>query len=318
VSHRRRDAAPGRGRRARRWTRHLGGVVVVVLFAVLALGCAAEDRGIRVGVLSWAEVEASAHLWAFVLEGEGYDVELVEVDTTSPGGVVRTGEVNVVDGVYRLLADGDIDVWMGAWLPQTHAPQLARFGDRVEELGTWYEGASLTWAVPADVGVRSIADLEELADELGGRVVGIEPGSGHVRVSRDEVLPAYGLEDRFELELGSTPAMLEQLDRAVAAQRPIVVTLWRPHPAYGRYDLVDLDDPLGALGAEERIAVLAREGFATDQPDVASWLAAFEVDEGPFARLQAALDAAAPGDEPDVVATWVGEHRDQVDGWLGR
>lgn len=318
MSHRPRDAVPGDGQRGHGRRRHLTLGVVVVLAAALLAGCAADDPPIRIGVLPWAEVEASAHLWAFVLEGEGYEVELVEVDATSPGGIVRTGEVNAVDGVYRLLADGELDLWTGAWLPQTHAPQLARFGDRVEELGTWYDGASLTWAVPAATDVRSIADLGDLADELGGVIVGIEPGSGHVRVSRDEVLPTYGLEDRFELQIGSTPAMLTALDRAVAARRPIVVTLWQPHPAYGRYDLVDLEDPLGALGDPERIAVLARDGFAADEPDVAAWLAAFAVDEDPFAQLQAALDGAAPGDERDVVAAWVGEHRTEVDGWLGR
>ena len=293
---------------------------VLAALAALALvlgGCGpAEDEAISIGVLPWAEVRATAELWAFLLEAEGYAVELQRIDTTSPGGIVRTGEVTVVAGLYAQLAAGEIDLWTGAWLPQTHAPQLAAHGGDLEALGTWYEGAQLTWAVPADSDLTSIADLAGRGTELGGEIVGIEPGSGHVRVSRDDVLPAYGLEEEYTLTTGSTRAMLAALDRAVTLARPIVVTLWDPHPAYGRYALRDLEDPLGALGAEERIEVLAREGFRAEYPEVAAWLAAFALEEPELASLQVALEDAPSGEERRAVAGWVAGHREVVDRWL--
>ncbi|MFO7959450.1 MAG: glycine betaine ABC transporter substrate-binding protein [Nitriliruptoraceae bacterium] len=291
-------------------------------WAVLALllsGCAvAEDDAITIGVLPWAEVEATAQLWEFLLEAEGFEVELQEVDATSPAAIVETGEVSVVDALYAQLAEGEVDVWTGAWLPQSHAPQLDEHSADVEVLGTWYEGARLTWAVPADSDLTSIADLAGRGEEFGGEIIGVEPGSGHVRISRDEVLPAYGLEDEYTLSSGSTGAMLAALDRALALDRPIVVTLWEPRPAYGRYDLRNLDDPLGALGEEERIDVVVHDGFVADHPEVAEWLAAFALDEAEIASLQVALEDVPPGEERQVVADWVAEHRDLVDGWLGR
>lgn len=291
-------------------------------WAVLALllsGCAvAEDDAITIGVLPWAEVEATAQLWEFLLEAEGFEVELQEVDATSPAAIVETGEVSVVDALYAQLAEGEVDVWTGAWLPQSHAPQLDEHGADVEVLGTWYEGARLTWAVPADSDLTSIADLAGRGEEFGGEIIGVEPGSGHVRISRDEVLPAYGLEDEYTLSSGSTGAMLAALDRALALDRPIVVTLWEPRPAYGRYDLRNLEDPLGALGEEERIDVVVHDGFVADHPEVAEWLAAFALDEAEIASLQVALEDVPPGEERQVVADWVAEHRDLVDGWLGR
>ena len=300
-----------RGRR-----RSLGGCVALVL---LLTACSpATDDAISIGVLPWAEVTATAHLWAFLLEAEGYEAELIRIDTTSPGGIVRTGEVNAVDGLYAQLADGDIDVWTGAWLPQTHAPQLVEYGDDIEVVGTWYEGARLTWAVPSGSEITSIADLVGQGEAFGGEIVGIEPGSGHIRVSREEVLPAYGLQDEYTLTTGSTRAMLAALDRAVALDRPIVVTLWEPHPAYGRYGLRNLDDPLGALGDEERIDVLLREGLASDHPEIREWLAAFSLEEEELASLQVALEDADIGEERRAVAAWVAEHQDLVDGWLGR
>jgi len=294
----------------------------VAAWAVLALllsACAVpEDEAITIGVLPWPEVEATAHLWEFLLEAEGFAVDLREVDAISPGGIVQTGEVSVVDALYAELAEGEIDVWLGAWLPQSHEPQLDEHGADVEVLGTWYEGARLTWAVAADGDVTSIADLAGRGEEFGGEIIGVEPGSGHVRVSRDEVLPAYGLEDEYTLSTGSTEAMLAALDRAVVLDRPIVVTLWEPRPAYGRFDLRNLDDPLGALGEEERIDVVVHDGFVADHPQVAEWLAAFELDEAETISLEVALADAPTGDQRRAVADWVAERRDLVDGWLGR
>jgi glycine betaine/proline transport system substrate-binding protein len=294
-------------------------VTAYLTLALLLAACSPSvDDTISIGVLPWAEVTATAELWAFLLEAEGYEAELVRIDTTSPGGIVETGEVNVVDGLYAQLATGDIDIWTGAWLPQTHAPQLAQHGGDIEVVGTWYEGAQLTWAVPTDSDLESIADLAGQGEAFGGEIVGIEPGSGHVRVSRDEVLPAYGLEEEYVLRTGSTSAMLAALDRAVALDRPIVVTLWEPHPAYGRYPLRNLDDPLGALGAEEHIDVLVRDGFLADHPEIGAWLAAFRLDEQELGSLQVGLEEAASGEERRAVAAWVTEHQDLIDGWLER
>jgi len=294
----------------------------LALWAVLTLGlssCAlAEDEAITIGVLPWAEVEATAELWGFLLEAEGFEVELTDVEATSPGAIVQTGEVSVVDALYAQLAAGEVDVWTGAWLPQSHAPQLDEYASDVEVLGAWYEGARLTWAVPADSDLTSIADLAGRGEEFGGEIIGVEPGSGHVRVSRDDVLPAYGLEGEYTLSTGSTGAMLRALDRAIVLDRPIVVTLWEPRPAYGRYDLRNLDDPLEALGEEERIDVVVRDSFTTDHPEVAEWLTAFALEEAEITSLQVALEDALPGEQRQVVADWVAEHRDLVDGWLGR
>ena len=300
-------------RGARWWPAWCAAVVALVA------ACAQPvDDTIRIGVLPWAEVEATAQLWAFLLEAEGYEVALTRIDATSPGGIVRTGEVNVVDGTYAQLADGDLDVSMGAWLPQSHGPQLVRHADDLEVLGTWYEGAQLTWAVPASSDLRSIAELSGRGEELGGEIVGIEPGSGHVRISRDEVLPAYGLDGEYTLVLGSTSSMLAALERAVALGRPIVVTLWEPHPAYGRFELRNLADPLGALGEQEHIDVVAREGFVADHPQVGAWLAAFALDEEQLGSLQVALEHAAPDEQQRAVGGWVADHQDLVDGWLER
>src|SRR5699024_1436537 len=136
-----------------------------------------------------------------------------------------------------------VDVYPSAWPEVTHINYMEEHGDSVENLGDYYEGAVLTLAVPEYSDINSIDELPDYADELDNRVVGIEPGAGHMDVTANEVFPTYGLDEDFELVESSTAAMLSELDSAYSAEEEIVVTLWRPFWAYGSWDMKDLEDP---------------------------------------------------------------------------
>ncbi|NMR20783.1 glycine betaine ABC transporter substrate-binding protein [Cellulomonas fimi] len=207
----------------------------------------------------WDEGIAVSYLWEAILEEEGYSVELEMAD---PGPV------------YTGLAGGDFDLNFDMWLPVTHADYLEQFGDDLEQLGAWYDDARLTIAVNEDSPLQSLEDLAAQPDVVGNRLVGIEPGAGLTRITKDEVIPTYGLEDLDFVE-SSTPAMLAELSGAVDAGRDIAVTLWRPHWAYDAFPLRDLEDPEGTLGEAERIETVGRTGFAADFPQLASWLGEF-------------------------------------------
>src|SRR5699024_4955285 len=74
-------------------------------------------------------------------------------------------------------------------------------------------------------------------------------------------------EGTMKLKSSSDTAMLAELDSAIEAEKPIVVTLWHPHWAYSRYDLKDLEDPKNAMGETEELHIAAREGFSDDYPE---------------------------------------------------
>src|SRR5699024_2622844 len=107
--------------------------------------------------------------------------------------------------VYTGLAGGDYDVNFDMWLPITHADYLKKYEDDLEQLGVWYDDAKLTIAVNEDAPISSLAELAENADEFGNRIVGIESGAGLTRITQDEAIPTYGLED-MEFVISSTPA----------------------------------------------------------------------------------------------------------------
>ncbi|WP_272905441.1 glycine betaine ABC transporter substrate-binding protein, partial [Sediminivirga luteola] len=122
----------------------------------------------------WDESYATAHLLKAVLEEDGYSVTIDSYEA-GPG--------------YTGLAEGDIDLLTDTWLPLTHADYIEQFGDDIEAQGCWYDNAVLTFAVNEDSPAQSIADLPDLADEYGNRIVGIEPGAGLTQITQEEVIP---------------------------------------------------------------------------------------------------------------------------------
>lgn len=264
---------------------------------------APEDaEPIEMGWIAWDENIANTFLWKEILEREGYEVNETQLDA----GPVFTG-----------IAQGDLDVFLDAWFPLTHEDYREQYGDDMEDLGVWYDGAVLTIAVPDYVEVQSLAELADYGDTFDNEIVGIEPGAGLTRITNEEVMPGYGLDDWTLLE-SSTPAMLAELETAINDEEPIVVTLWRPHWAYAEYDIRDLEDPEGHLGEAEQIHVVARTGFSEEYPQVAGWLENYEMSDDELGSLSALINEMGEGSEQEAAAQWIEENGDVVDSWLGR
>lgn len=274
------------GQRKRRSTQVAAGLAAV---ALTATACGGDDGGddtnasgdggsrgcesVTLGFIpSWTDGLSVAYLWQNVLEDKGYEVEFEEIADAAP--------------LYAGLAGGDVDVYPSAWSEATHADYMEEYGDDIEDLGAWYGSARLTFAVPEYVDIESIADLAANADRFGGRIVGIEPGAGLTRVTKEEVMPTYGLTDSYELVESSTTAMLAELQAAVDAQEDIVVTLWRPFWANSEFPVKDLEDPEGALGEAEGLHTLARTGFGDDCAEVAELMEGFELSDDQYGSLE--------------------------------
>jgi len=257
------------------------------------------DRPIEIAVFNgWDEGIAASYLWQAILEDKGYAVELTYAD---------------VAPVYQGLAGGDFDVVLDTWLPTTHADYLEQYGDDVEDLGAWNDEAQLTIAVNEDAPIGSLDELADSADLFGDRIVGIEPGSGLMRITGDDVVPGYGLDD-MELVESSTPAMLAELKKATNAGENIVVTLWRPHWAYNAFPVKDLADPEGLLGDAEGIHSVAATSLHGDFPEVHGWLSDFEMPSDLLYSLEDAMFNEYTGDDyAPIVAKWIADNQEWVD-----
>jgi glycine betaine/proline transport system substrate-binding protein len=246
---------------------------------------------------SWTDGLSTAHLWKNVLEEHGYDVEFEEISEAAP--------------LYAGLAGGDVDVYPSAWSEATHADYMKEYGDQLEDLGAWYEGAVLTLAVPEYIDIDSIEDLAGNADMFDGQIIGIEPGAGLTRITKEDVMPEYGLTDSYTLVESSTTAMLAELQSAIGSQEDIVVTLWHPFWAYGEFDLKDLEDPKGALGEPEAIHLIARDGFSDDCAEVADLMGQLDLSDEQYASLEnTVVNEYGEGRYAEGVEAWFEENPD--------
>jgi len=273
-----------------------------LLLLLAILPAARAETPIRLGWTEWSD-------GVFVTE---LAARLIEDRLDQPVEFVRAGIV----GQYQGLASGRIDATLMSWQPRTHAPYLARVGDRVEDLGILYDGARLGWAVPAYMPADQVGSLADLGDpdvreRLGDRITGIDVASGLMRLS-NSALVHYEIED-YRLEPGTGPSMTAALDRAVRERDWIVVTAWSPHWMFAAHDLRYLEDPLGALGGDEQVHAVARRGFHADHPRVGALLARMWI---PLEELETALLDAHRHSVEEAVERYIAAHPRRIDYWV--
>ncbi|WP_409056650.1 ABC transporter permease/substrate binding protein [Streptomyces sp. SYP-A7185] len=301
------------------WTYRPQAAVAVVGVVVLALvaggmgvfgGSASEDvtadgknvgqgKEINIGYIPWDEGVASTFLWKEVLEQRGFKAQTKQLEAGP---------------LYTSLSQGSIDFQTDSWLPTTHAAYWKKYGDKLEDMGSWFGPTSLELSVPSYVkGVDSLADLKGKSSTFKGKIVGIEPSAGMMGLLKDKVLKEYGLDKEYKVVDGSTPAMLAELKRAYAKKEPIVTTLWSPHWAYSDFDLKKLDDPKGAWGKGDGVHSLARKGFSEENPQVAKWLKNFKMEEKQLTSLEAEINKAGKGKQQEAVRAWLKKNPGVVD-----
>lgn len=278
------------------------GMAAVMAGSVATSAMAQDADPVKIGWAAWSDAEFVTKLAAKLIEDElGQEVELVQTD---------------VAPLYQGVSRGDLDAMMMAWLPQTHADYFAKVEDKVETLGTVYDGAKLGWVVPAYIPESEISSIEDLKkpevqEKLAGTVQGIDPGAGLTRLS-EQALKDYELSD-YKLQISSEAGMLTTVDRAIRSENWFVATSWSPHWMFGKYDLRYIDDPKGSLGEAEHVDVIARKGFKGDNPKVADFLSRMKL---PVADLEAAMFNAQETSYEEAVVQYIKDHPDQVKAWV--
>jgi glycine betaine/proline transport system substrate-binding protein len=239
--------------------------VLVIASAVVLVGCQpsgqqaadgdemqVEKAPVSIAYVEWARAVAITHVAGEILERQGFDVTLNSVANAA---------------MWQSVASQDSDALLAAWLPATHqmfyGPQ-GEFSDQLVNLGPNYYGAKLGLVVPSYVEEASIPELVENAGKYGNEIIGIDPGAGMMQQTETAIdNDVYGLSAMTLVE-GSGPTMTAALGQAIDNEEPIVVTGWRPHWKFGRWDLKILEDPENVYGETETINTMVREGLAED------------------------------------------------------
>ncbi|MFW5679817.1 MAG: choline ABC transporter substrate-binding protein [Pseudomonadota bacterium] len=262
---------------------------------------------VRFSDVGWTDITATTALTSLVLEGLGYETRtfLLSVPVT-----------------YQSLANGDIDVFLGNWMPTMEA-DIAPFREAgtVETVRTNLEGAKYTLAVPtylAEQGLTDFADIQRFADALEGEIYGIEPGNDGNRLVLDMIASdRFGLGE-FRLVESSEQGMLSQVERSVNREQPIVFLGWEPHPMNAAFDLTYLsggDEVFGPNYGGATVHTNVRAGYTDECPNVGRLLEnlAFTLEMENEVMGMILNDGMTP---EAAAERWLRAHPEVLDPWL--
>ncbi len=171
---------------------------LALALAAHAAAAAAQDpescQTIELSDPGWTDISATNGVAAVLLAALGYEANISTLSV--PVG-------------YEAMKSGDVDVFLGNWMPaQSSFREDLDAAGAAEILTQNLEGAKFTLAVPsyvAEAGVTDFADLSEHAEEFDQQIYGIEPGApANQNIQRMIELGDFGLEDWEVVEFWRT------------------------------------------------------------------------------------------------------------------
>ena len=292
----------------------LGRPLLISLSLSIALGTGtalaadpASCQSLTFSDVGWTDITSTTATATVLLEALGYepDVHLLSVPVT-----------------YASLKNGDIDVFLGNWMPTMEADIAAyREEGSVETIVTNLEGAKYTLAVPQytyEAGLKTFADIAKFKDKLEGKIYGIEPGNDGNRLILDMIEANQFDLGEFELVESSEAGMLSAVMRGARSNQDIVFLGWEPHPMNSNIEMAYLDggdDVFGPNYGGASVLTNTRKGFVQECPNLGKFLTnlVFTLDmENQI--MGAILD---DGEEPTAAATaWLKANPDSIEPWL--
>ena len=240
-------------------------------------------------------------LWSVLLKEKGYTVKPTSVDLAAG---------------FSGIARGDLDGYLNAWLPSTHAAYIDKYkNDLVIPDKPYFANDELVLAVPDFVQENSISDLAQNAGKYDSKIIGIEAGSGEMKLLPD-VLAKYSAKDKLKVIEGSTPAALAALKSGIDNKKPVVVALWQPHWAFASMPIKALKDDAQGWPKPDGSYVVLSKKFAESHADVRGWMSNSKLTDEQYASLMLAVSDAK--DPIKGASKWLEtpENRQTVDEWF--
>lgn len=278
--------------------------------AVLSAAQAAEPqscKNVRLGVVNWTDVMATSAMTQVLLDGLGYQTK----QTSASQQIIFAG-----------IRDQRLDMFLGYWNPlmtQTITPFVEQ--NQVKVLAEpSLKDARATLAVPtylAEKGLKTFSDIATFKKELGGKIYGIEPGSGANKQIKDMIAKnQFGLGD-FQLVESSEAGMLSAVTRATQRNEAIVFFGWAPHPMNVNLKMTYLSGSQDALGPNEGMATVwtvTAPDYASRCPNVGKLLTNLTFSAADESRMMQPLL-----DHKDALASakaWLQAHPEDRKRWL--
>ena len=277
----------------------------LILFLILSIGstlfsCVNSSKSevkeqVRILYGNYLSDVSYSHLTKIALEEQGYEVILTNL------------QIGLIYG--ELSKDNpNGDVFMDAWLPNTHKPYWEDYGDDLVKLGESFSEGTTGLVVPSYVPINSIEELNTHKEKFDSKIIGIGSGAG-IHANTYKAIEEYDLE--LAQITSSGPAMIAALERASRNEDWIVVTGWKPHLKWLEFDIKYLDDPKGVY-PKDVCAIVSRRGFEKDMPKAAHFFKNFNLTEDQLYEL---MDLVNDKGGEDGARQWYEANKEMVDGW---
>ncbi len=257
--------------------------------------------------VGWTDITATTAATTVVLDALGYetDIKILSVPVT-----------------YTSMAEGDIDVFLGNWMP-TMEGDIAPYREAgtVDTVRENLEGAKYTLAVnsvASELGIKDFADIAAHKDALDGKIFGIEPGNDGNRLIQSMIDgDSFGLSG-FEVAESSEQGMLAQVDRASRKGDPIVFLGWEPHPMNANFEMSYLtggDDFFGPDLGGATVYTNTRKGYSAECPNIGALLGNLKFSLAMENEIMASI--LDDGEDPqDAASAWLKANPDAFTAWL--
>jgi glycine betaine/proline transport system substrate-binding protein len=265
------------------------------MVGMTVLSAQAEEKTITIGTMSWEDLTPITGITKKVLEDSGYTVKVVPF---SEWGIA-----------YAALTKGDIQM-LASQTDYVAQDYWDKNKKKLEKISPVSHGLYQAVAVPKYVTINSMDEMNANADKFGGKIVGIEPGSGLMRDAGNAV-KAYDL--KLKLVEGSTAAMTAALKSAIDRKEWIAVTVWEPSWMMQKYDVKFLADPKGVFPPAQSYYWIGKKGFSANYPHAREVVASVYV---PLADITSINGEVKDGKTMDqAVADWTVSHADLIKRW---
>ncbi len=282
-------------------------ISVLALCAASPVFAQANCDLVRFSDVGWTDITSTTAATSIVLNALGYETST---------------DILSVPVTYASMAEGDIDVFLGNWMP-TMEGDIATYRDAgtVDTVRTNLEGAKYTLATNAAgvaAGITDFASIAAAATALDGKIYGIEAGNDGNRLISDMIAAdAFGLKD-FEIVESSEQGMLAQVERADERNEPVIFLGWEPHPMNANFKMTYLpggDDWFGPNLGGATVATNTRAGYVTDCPNTGKLLANLGFSLEMENEIMGSI--LNDGMDPDAAAKqWLAAHTEAWTPWL--
>lgn len=267
----------------------------------------ASCQKVRFADVGWSDIAATTGLASVVLKAMGYQpsVTVASVPITFAG-----------------IKSRQIDAFLGYWNPSM-TPMMDPFV-KAGQIQVFERpnltGAKYTLAVPEylfDAGLKSFKDIARFEKELGGRILGIEPGNdGNALIAGMIKQNQHGLQ-KFKLVESSEAGMLAEVQRAVRAKKPVVFLGWEPHPMNVQVKMKYLeggDEVFGPNYGEAKVYTAVPVGYEARCPNVATFLRNLQFTT--TMENEVMLDILNKARPEKAAQTWLAKHPEVLGPWL--